>query len=82
MCAEFSCGGPGLSQIPLLLIFAVATSVDPWACGEDGKMVSDPGIACDPSVSGEYGWMLFASIPLAMLGCLGGVYVVAGVGDK
>ena len=85
MCAprlsRLRCGS-GLAQLPLLLIFAVATSVDPWACGEDGKMVSDPEIECDPSVSGEYGWMLFASIPLALVGRLGDVFVVVGVGDE
>ena len=61
----------GPAQLSLLLIYAVATAMAPWACGEDGKMVSNPEIECDTSKSSDYGTMLGASILLALVGCVG-----------
>ena len=60
------------SQLPLLLILAFATAVKPWACNAEGKMISEPGMSCDPSENASYLVMLLASIVLVPLGC-GGV---------
>lgn len=57
--------------LSLLLIYAVATAVAPWACGEDGKMISNPEIECDTSKSSDYGTMLGASILFALVYVIG-----------
>ena len=55
-----------------MLIVAFATSVKPWNCGADGRMVSNPVIVCDGSENASYLVMLVVSIVLVPLGCGGG----------